>query len=410
MKFYKKAFIAVPLMFLACQSLASSKDYNLNLTVDNKPKYSMDMITDISYSSISGLAYLSDQYSWNSNILYRIGAGYGAILLTTFNHEVGGHANRVKEFGGKLKKINVDLDASGYVSYKHPAKHHYQKESMIDIAGMESNFLLSKKIADNLISDNQKMDPITAFGYIFSAGDQAMYASSTKSNDQGDDIASYRKNMEKLYGKGSTTVSKIKSTAMLDLIDPFMLASVNSIVTGENVEVPKLKITDNFGVAPYARMVLTPFGTIERKFGAYIFTEYTPVRIAFGHGKQSKKSEVAKENNIPNAAGAFNGLKADEKINNESSYSVDLSIYKLFELAKVNVGLDVVYWKQPELFVDNPFKAKSKTGFLFVVKGRYALNDTMSILAKAGYKDKGYVPGYIADKTALVSVGLNYKL
>ena len=70
-----------------------------------------------------------------------------------------------------------------------------------------------------------------------------------------------------------------------------MFASLYSAAMGENVEIPKLHITDSLAITPFAKAILTPYGIIENKIGLYVFTDYTPIKIGFSYGKQSKKSE-----------------------------------------------------------------------------------------------------------------------
>ena len=62
--------------------------------------------------------------------------------------------------------------------------------------------------------------------------------------------------------------------------------------------------------------------------------------------------------------GLFKGLKAGESIKNQTSYSIDFSIFKIFEIDDLKIGLDGVFWKQPELFVADPYRAKSKNGYM----------------------------------------------
>jgi hypothetical protein len=213
------------------------------------------------------------------------------------------------------------------------------------------------------------------------------------------------------------SVKKIRSIAFLDILDPVMFASLYSAAMGENVEIPKLHITDSLAITPFAKAILTPYGIIENKIGLYVFTDYTPIKIGFSYGKQSKKSEqvvLTTRESITEIfnkdTGLFTGLKAGESIKNQTSYSVDFSIFKIFEIDDLKIGLDGVFWKQPELFVADPYRAKSKNGYMLMLNGTYAVNKYINIIARSGYKTKGFVPGQYIEKTAMLGLALEYKL
>jgi hypothetical protein len=87
---------------------------------------------------------LSNKFQLNENLLYRAGLGYLAAMTVVLDHS-------------------------------SPVPPHVQKDSIISLDGVQVDYLLSQKISDNLVLHNQKIDPITSVGYIFSAGMQIGY-------------------------------------------------------------------------------------------------------------------------------------------------------------------------------------------------------------------------------------------
>lgn len=405
-----KIYIYVICIILILSSNVYAKDHHdVILSVDNHIGRSKNIATDISYSGISTLAYLGDHYNLNDNTIYRLGLVYGTLMVSLLNHEISGHGFRLLEFGYEIEKITIG-PFSGSVQYTMSKPCHIQKQALISLGGNEINYLLSQKIFNNIVINNQQIDPISGAGYMFSAGNQLFYVYNTPTSMPGHDLVSYARYMELLYGKDSMSMNKIRSVAFLDMLDPVMLGSVYSMITGNHVDVPKIKLNDQLSVTPFARAILTPYGVIEKQFGTYIFTDYTQIKLAFSYGVQSKKNEPVMPNNASHYLGVFKGLNANETIQNQKTYSIYVSVLKLFEIGHLAIGMDSVFWRQPELFVEDPYRAQSKNGYMFMINGSYKASDSIQVLAKAGYKTKGFVPGYDIAKTPMFSLGIRYKL
>jgi hypothetical protein len=392
--------------------------YFLKLSLDNNLPNSYDIGSDIAYSALQGLAYLHNKDDYQESILLYSFALYGALFTIDLNHEITGHAFRLMELGANFRGIEYQLGlpcACGYQIYDKKT-FHIQKYALIALGGIQAGYLLGQKISDNLMVTNQELDPITAFGYIFSQGDQFSYIglSSSKDYEPGNDIKSYLQNMEYLYGAKSMNYSDIAMIGWIDLLDPVMLSSIYSAATGNYIEIPKIHLTKDLSIAPFAKMVLTPYGIIEKKIGTYIFLPQTPIKISFGFGCQSKTKYVyeskhdnwEKKENIT----AFKGLNANEAINNISSYSVDFSIFKLIQTDKYTIGLDGALWYQPELFVDDAFRAKADGGFMISINNKYKASDNVNFVQKATYKTKGFISGHPIDEGFSFVVGIETKL
>jgi hypothetical protein len=268
------------------------KEFNIILTIDNKLKNSQDAGINVALSLINGLAYISDKNDWNENILQRLLTGYATYFVALWNHEISGHGLRAKEFGQKISHFTMDGLFSAATHLEHKFQLHQQKRGIINIAGLEANHVLSQKILNNLVDNRQFIDPVTASAYVFSSQNQLFYTLSTKENRKGDDIKEYVTQMEKIYGKKSVTLKKVKLLAYLDLLDPMLFASLYSFGSGNDVKLPILKITDNLGIMPSVKLILTPYGVLEKRLVMYIDTDYTGIKLTTRRNFYNSKALV----------------------------------------------------------------------------------------------------------------------
>lgn len=386
------------------------KEFNIILTIDNKLKNSQDAGTNVALSLINGLAYISDKNDWNENILQRLLTGYATYFVALWNHEISGHGLRAKEFGQKISHFTMDGLFSAATHLEHKFQLHQQKRGIINIAGLEANHVLLQKILNNLVDNRQFIDPVTASAYVFSSQNQLFYTLSTKENRKGDDIKEYVTQMEKIYGKKSVTLKKVKLLAYLDLLDPMLFASLYSFGSGNDVKLPILKITDNLGIMPSVKLILTPYGVLEKRLVMYIDTDYTGIKASFGFGKETKTNQPLpvqlKASN--NNTGIFTNPSGPIKNNN--TYYGELVINKVIAFDQLNVGVTLAGWKQPELFVNDPYNAKIKQGGMIVLNSQYSVNNALKISCDLGYKSKGYVLGQVTSKTSIIRAGLQWKL
>lgn len=397
-------------------------NFTIKLSADNKIGSSQEVSSDIAFSVLSGLAYSSNKYDLNDNIAYRAAFGYLSFVTALTHHEIGGHGFKAREFKGKIKKITINA-FGGEASSSTPKPYHIQKDLLISLAGNDSNYLLGQKIANSWVYNSCQIDPILSFGYIFTQGNQLFY-SYLKKSEPGHDLEAYVRYNEGMYGDKSVSIKKIRNIAWLDALDPILFATSYSALTGVQLEVPMIKIQDNIGLLPFARMIPTPYGVIEKKIGAYIITDYTPIKIGFSFGKQSKTTKAVTptiqelqrlkdlhlENvNIP-TIGSFTGLGNETNIKQYSTYSFDISVVKIFEVDQFIFGADAAFWSQPELFVLDPYRAKPKNGWFAMLNTSYNLSEDYKLIARTGYKTKGFVPGQHIAKTALFSLGFEWIL
>jgi hypothetical protein len=165
---------------------------------------------------------------------------------------------------------------------------------------------------------------------------------------------------------------------------------------------------------------LPHMAVIEKKFGAYILTDYTPIKVGFSIGQQFKTNKPAEKlivgsyvlgfDSTNNSLGVFNGLKEGEIIEKHMTYSFDISVFKLFDFDKLNIGATAVFWRQPELFMKDPYREKPKNGFMFTINSSYKASKDFNILCDMGYKSKGFIPWERINQGLNIGLALEYKM
>lgn len=384
------------------ESSLHNKEFYATFSVDNKIKSSQNAGTDVALTLVNGLAYLGDKYDWNENIFQRLISGYGTFVIALWNHEISGHTLRGNEFGKKTTGFRWDGPFSAATEFGKAKNLHLQKKAIINMGGIEANVILSQKISDELINNYQDLSPITASSYIFSSGNQTAYIYMFNSKGKGHDIRAYERQVQKIYGKGSVTSKKIKSLGYLDLLDPMLFASLYSWGSGDDVHLPFIKVIEGIEIMPSTRLVLTPYGVLEKRLTVHMKTNYTPVKVSFGFGKESKTSQPFGPD------GLFTGSNGPIKKNN--TYYGELVISKILALSKLNIGVTLAGWKQPGLFTNNPYDAKIKKGGMAILNSLYTVNNDLKISCDLGYKSKGFVLGTPTAKTPIIRLGLQWKL
>ncbi len=391
-----------------------------------------DLGSDLILSGVYGISYLNQEYQLNQSVLGRLGVLYSGFMLALLNHEINGHGVRAKEYGYKITDVKIGL-FEGAVMFNECDKIYrdfFQKQSIFSIGGNQVNHLLSEKIAWNLLSSKNDLNNAVASAYIFSSQNQVFY-SYIKESEPGHDLDSHSENMQALYGKDSITMKKIKSVAFLDLLDPILFASLYSSFTGDTTKIPMLKV-GGIGITAGLKAILTPYAVIEKRFNLYIDTEYTPIMISFGFGKEQKtntpyiedlSSYVQKHTKSINILDKERDKKIsefkgslyaknyeDEYLNkkavNHNTYYFELKFGKILKIDNLSIGASFAKWNQPELFTAKPREAKMKKGFFGSIDFNHAANDTINFFGSVGYKTKGFMIGKPVKSTPIVTIGL----
>ncbi|MGL9726197.1 MAG: hypothetical protein ACR5KV_06345 [Wolbachia sp.] len=67
-------------------------------------------------------------------------------------------------------------------------------------------------------------------------------------------------------------------------------------------------------------------------------------------------------------------MKDSEVIEEHTAYGFDISILRLFTSNKLSIGASAAFWRQSELFVEDPYREKPKNGFMFTIDTRYEIS------------------------------------
>jgi hypothetical protein len=390
------------------------KKFNIVLSADNTMRYSQDASTNLMLSLVNGLAYTNDKYELNDNLLIRLANLYVAMYITTINHEVSGHGQRVHELDGYwLKGYNWHLDGSASTSYYMQLPYRLQKGAVIAVAGVQADYFLSQKIINQALNNEQEMDPISSAAYMFSAADQVLYSYS-KYAGKGHDILRYVEDMQGVYGAGAITEKKIKSVAFLDLLDPLLYTSIYSAFANEDMKLPmlplgELPVLGNIGVMPAAKLVLTPYGVLEKRLVVYAKTDYTPMKFVFGFGRENKTNVPFQSEYIRPPKDLFITPDAVMPKRN-NTYYLELAVNKVVSFKEVDLGFLAAGWRQPKLFLDDPRHAKIKNGGMFTLRANHRVNKDWLLFADLGYKTQGFVVGQPLDRTSMLRFGFEWTL
>lgn len=442
------------------------KTYQMLLPVDNQcfPTFhSQDTSSDWVLSLTNGLGFVNDRYNLANSLSYhpktgRIVLDESNLLVTalgqfflypiafflhTLDHE-SGHKLRLKELGADGNMIILPTFMVEFSSYTitdpfmaavipknipHPL--HLQKSAIVSLAGAQANTVLSQKIIWQLLKNKQPLDNLTAWLYILTSADQYKYiqGSPWTATSMTQDFSFCTRTLQFIYGKDSINIKKLRSAANLDWFDPMWFISYysifHSLMYGKDFHIPMIPLGQLPGlgkirVLPSARLVLTPYNVMEKRLITYFDTEYTPIKLSIGFGKESKT-------NTPFTAALIAGKYEEmEMYGNDTfpfftrpdlvppkehnTYYLELVVGRLFSMGKADVGFTLAAWKQPEIFAKDPRHSPIKVGVMAIANFVYRAKTDVNLFADIGYKDPGFVLGQPLGKTALIRIGLSWYL
>lgn len=314
-------------------------------------------------------------------------------MLSTTQHEFGGHGARLREFGVDVKSYSVHLDASGSTSFNSIQfdKLHPHKKIAAIIGGVESSYIISRKLAERFLLSG-KMNPVNSMLYIWSATDQVDYVFSMKKHqrydDQGHDIADYIKHLNKFYGEAYVNRDKLRNVTLFDLLDPMLYFSASSFVSNEVVDVPMIEF-GGWGYLPAFRSILAPYGP-EVSLVNHFKHGDSYYRVAFANGK--------------NRAG--------------DSYNIHFTGCNLYQaeinsdvIKSISFGGELDVWRQPKLFsYYNIGKSHMQNGLLTEINMHLNIFDKFGIDFALGYKSRGFAIGRPLNSTGMLRLGCAFDL
>lgn len=400
---YKKIYIITTLILCLVYKISSAEsEFNIPITNIHNQKLnylsSQQVGTEIT-SSIAELfndldkRYLYQEDSILTNLLLAPLRFHTGALISLVQHEVVGHGARGMEFnfpiiGYEFELLTLsgatffDLDPS-----KKKISYFKKKKAIVILAGNEAARILGEKIRYNMLKKDS-IDPYSSAVYLSSEFHQEEYIQSTVVTlaskapvDLGNDIVHYIKTINDIYGNDTVTLEQLSQRTALSYLDPFLIYSAYSLITGQSFKPIYLSLTDNLKWIPAFRTVLTPYG-YEYHMLNFFKINNKLLRLTLGYGNQYH-----------------------EEKSTENTYYGELYIPSIFSYDdKIDLGGHIIGWSQPELFFKSYNIPETQIGFLANIYGTYKLNKNLGVKASLGYTTGGYVNGFPTSKGLMVGL------
>ena len=350
-------------------------------------------------------------------------------LLEIINHEWCGHGFRLREFGIK-QRYNISVAGYGHLLYIIPfygiyfggyavpkdgtqfldvkksmnEKEFLFKETTVHLAGIESADVMRTSatlsaLKKEYISSKEAwlylLASMDKFFYIIRSSENGIYLENTEDlahNDPMDlweegllnDMNNYMAKTNAIYNnQRAVSERKLKTMTMIEWADPFLYYSLGQVILYlaigmKHLKYPMIPIW-KIGYLPAYKAILTPYGLESQIINYLRYDKYSGrILINFGNALHKK----------------FWGI------------GIDLNLVPINKY--VEIGGSFYFWNQPELYKD-PMIKKNKSGALFNVAARYNVIKSLSLDINIGYKSKGYIQGYMLDKSFIVGAGLSYQ-
>ncbi|MFI5201463.1 MAG: hypothetical protein ACHQNE_03670 [Candidatus Kapaibacterium sp.] len=314
-------------------------------------------------------------------------------FISLTEHEVFGHGARLREFGYDAATYELHLappygTGDGFTSWDFFMSH--DQTTAVNIAGIE---------AQEILGDENRLRALErgAINYretnLYFAGRLALtlYALQTKTSDltafNGNDIAAY---VNQLSGiNPHVSLNAIQSQSLLNLLDPMTLDWFYSLYLylyrGQiESNIPMFSI-GAWRYVPGFRFALTPFG--------------------YEYYLESLFADSGKVFNVVASLGS-----ADKGL----SYSLGMQAHKPLSAGRFAFDWKLEVWRQPELDLSGheiifPIPSTSNQwsfGGLISATAFYNFAQSLSLMAEAGYKSRGFVEGEILDSGPILRAGI----
>ncbi len=201
-------------------------------------------------------------------------------LMAVTQHEVFGHGYRIRDLGKSKAKVHGyeisvpppyrNDSMAGATFFSITDKLTASEAIAIAVAGLEAEEILARQLKLKWIA-NQKVDPRTSSLYTISALSVNLYATGLIEGEleeedslfSSNDLKTYVEGLNLLYPDDLTSVSKLKSKAYLNLVDPAIFYAIYApwyyFVTGKHTDMWMIPIGP-VHYLPGLRLVLAPYG------------------------------------------------------------------------------------------------------------------------------------------------------
>lgn len=335
-------------------------------------------------------------------------------VASVTQHEVFGHGYRIRDIPSNHVKVTgykigvpfpYSLSGGGATEFKMSDKTTVAEYNSITIAGIEAQDILARQVKMKWLSD-KRIDARTSQLYFISQQSLFLYAVASYGEDgsssdpfSGNDLESYVHWMNRLYPNDKISISHLKEQSYYNFLDVFTFYSVyawwNYVLTGKQMPLPMLEI-GKVSYLPGFKVTMAPYG-LEKNLENYFIINGVPL---FVYVKWGEHGDVG-------------------------YYGAGIDYDQLFSWKGGIFGFKIDIWGQPDFMqptlvfdvFDGASAASPKlrdrsVGFAGSLISRWYLGGKdlpFYLYTEAGYKSKGYLPGYSLWSGFVGRIGLSSK-
>ena len=341
-------------------------------------------------------------------------------LATVTQHEVFGHGYRIREFpSSHVEVTGYKIDwpfpyslGGGATSFNISDRATVTEINAINIAGIEAQDILARQLKMKWITDG-RIDPRMSQLYFLSQQSFFLYTVASNDNDldislrgvdedpfDGNDLKSYIYWMNRLYPDNKISISYLTRQSLYNWLDVFTYYSFGAwwyyVATGKQFNVPMLEI-GKVKFLPSFKITLAPYG-LEKNLEGYFTINKVPLYVyaKWGdHGGVSFYGAGIDFDQMLSWKGGIFGFKLD--VWYQPDFQQPTRVF--------DVLVDDVNPAVPGLQDRSVGIAGSLISRWYLTGG----NSPLYLYTEAGYKSKGYLPGYSLDRGFIGRVGLTAK-
>lgn len=425
----KKVLFGILLAVLSATSLCSAP-YDLLVDPDFSP-YSggQNLITGMRILQLSEDIMLPPKEEPKEGLLVSLGRFAELFfvwnplgeLASVTQHEVFGHGYRIRELPSSHAEVTgykigwpfpYSLTGGGATGFKISDRTTVAEINSINIAGIEAQDILARQLKMKWVGDG-RIDARMSQLYFYSQQSLFLYAVASYDHDldvslqgvdedpfDGNDLKSYVFWMNLLYPNDKLSISHLRDQSYYNWLDIFTYYSFGAwwyyVATGKQFKVPMLEI-GKVKFLPSFKITLAPYG-LEKNLEGYFAIGGVPLYlyVKWGdHGGVGFYGAGIDFDQMLTWKGGIFGFKLD--VWYQPDFQQPTRVF--------DVLVDEVNPAVPEL-------QDRKTGIAGSLISRWYLTgggNPVYLYTEAGYKSKGYLPGYSLDRGFIGRVGLTAK-
>ncbi len=335
---------------------------------------------------------------------------YEAMLI---QHEIFGHGFRIRSSkhaavaGYRLEAPPPYGSGGGATSYYTSPQMTSTEETAISGAGVEATAILANLTKFKWLAQRQ-LDAKQSMLYLLCQHDLSEYIGTMKTvrkqceGADGHDVHSYLLWLNRTYPQNHLSSSRLRSLSWINLLDPFTFYSIwawfHYISSGRDTKIPMIPCW-SADYLPGARLGLTPFGP-----------------------------EIFLENYFTERGKVFYGYLKSGRHADNTYFGAGVYLPVILSLGQWDFGLRFDGWRQPQLMLKSgsiPFDDMQNDaplqeplypaselhvmqwGAAASILAGVSVNETFGFTGEAGYKSRGFLPGYSLRGSPVIRLGFS---